>query len=306
MDARVELPRVITPPIAAALHISASRIRTELRRGNWHRIARGVVLARAEDPLRADRAAAGLWLGGPSAALSGWDGARALGVGDRRPPNAPVLVLSCDRDHRTSSQLVVRRTARRYSRVRTSHEAQPYALMHVARAARCVADAALAYQSLSMVRALVTAAVQRGLCHPADLIAEYRTAPRQNSRMLRLALEDVLRGARSVAEAVAAEKLTTARIRPFQLNAEVRDGQGLMILDLYWPELRAALEVDSREYHFNESDWKATMARHNRLTALGIAVTHYPPSAIFGRSTAWIDEVRRWLAARAAEITVIN
>jgi hypothetical protein len=44
------------------------------------------------------------------------------------------------------------------------------------------------------------------------------------------------------------------------------------------------------------------MARHNALTPLGLAVTHYAPSEI-GRA-GWCDEVTAWLRARAAELRV--
>jgi hypothetical protein len=170
--------------------------------------------------------------------------------------------------------------------------------------ARAVTDAALRYRSAMPVRALVTGAVQRRRCTPEQLLAEWREVPRQHSMFLRLALEDVAAGARSVAEAIASQCLRAPGIPPFVMNAEIRDAQGVMIVDVYWPELRAALEVDSREYHFSEADWKATMARHNRLAVLGIAVTHYPPSVISARKGSWLDEVRVWLSRRARELRV--
>ena len=66
--------------------------------------------------------------------------------------------------------------------------------------------------------------------------------------------------------------------------------------------LRAALEVDSREYHFSEAEWKATLDRHNRLTRFGLAVTHYPPSVVSARARGWLAEVEGWLGARAVEL----
>ena len=82
------------------------------------------------------------------------------------------------------------------------------------------------------------------------------------------------------------------------------EGNEIGVVDALWREFRAAVEIDSREYHFSEVDWKKTIARHNRLTRCGLAMTHYPPSAVSGRSRAWLDEIGDWLRARAVELDV--
>jgi hypothetical protein len=79
-------------------------------------------------------------------------------------------------------------------------------------------------------------------------------------------------------------------------------GRVIAVADVLWRELRAVLEVDSREYHLSEAQWKATRARHNRLTRAGYAVTHYPPSAIRDGGLAWVADVDNWLRARAFEL----
>src|SRR5215471_3589152 len=67
----------------------------------------------------------------------------------------------------------------------------------------------------------------------------------------------------------------------FELNVPiVHAGRVIAVADVLWRKLHAVLEIDSREYHLSEAQWKATMARHNKLTNVGYAVTHYPPSAI--------------------------
>ena len=43
---------------------------------------------------------------------------------------------------------------------------------------------------------------------------------------------------------------------------------------------RVAVEVDSREWHFRPADWEYTMARHNKMTALGICVLHFSPTQL--------------------------
>jgi hypothetical protein len=79
-------------------------------------------------------------------------------------------------------------------------------------------------------------------------------------------------------------------------------GQARYYVDFLWRALRAVLEIDSRDYHFTEADWRNTMTRHNALIAAGFAVTHYPPSLV-GRP-GWADEVGDWLRARARELGV--
>jgi hypothetical protein len=99
--------------------------------------------------------------------------------------------------------------------------------------------------------------------------------------------------------------MTAARVPAFELNVPiVRNGKVIVVVDALWRTLRAALEIDGREYHFSEQEWKATMRRHNALTRFGLALTHYPPSEIFDRASGWTNDVRDWLAARSAEIGV--
>jgi hypothetical protein len=99
--------------------------------------------------------------------------------------------------------------------------------------------------------------------------------------------------------------MTAARVPAFELNVPIiQDGRVIFVVDAFWRTLRAGLEIDGREYHFSEQEWKATMRRHNALTRLGIALTHYPPSVVFDRAGGWVTEVRSWLKGRSAELGV--
>lgn len=301
-----ELPRVLVPSSAAACGISRARLRTELRRGNWRCIARGAVLTRPEEPTRDGWAALGIALGGPSAALSGWDAVRAVELGDRVPPSDQVLVLSRHSANRVIGQVRIRETNRPYRTRLTSADHPLHPLTPVVSPARAVADASTYFHRLDPVRAMVTGAVQRNRCTLEELLAELDTGPRNGSRFLRLALSDAVDGARSVAEAKAAERMTAARIPAFELNVPVVDATGTVVAvaDVLWRALRAVLEIDSREYHLSEAAWKKTMARHNRLTRAGLALIHLPPSAVTGLASGWLDDLRLWLDDRARELGV--
>ncbi|MCU1656416.1 MAG: hypothetical protein JWO57_1072 [Pseudonocardiales bacterium] len=151
---------------------------------------------------------------------------------------------------------------------------------------------------------MVTQAIQRRLCTVSELARELAATPRNGSGFLRRALVDVENGAESIAEAEAVELLRRPDIPPFEVNAPIRDGGRIVaIADVLWRKLRAVLEIDSREYHLGEAEWKATMRRHNALTRRGFAVAHYAPSEIRGRRKEWADEVAHWLRARARELS---
>lgn len=302
-----ELPRVIVPATAHRLGITRARIRTEVGRGNWQPIARGVVFTRPDAPTREDWAAVGIAVGGPSAALTGWDAVRIRGLGDPTPPAGPVLVLASGGRSRSVGSVWVRRTDRPFIVETTSAHAATHSLMPVVAVSRAIADTALSYSALGPVRALVTSAVQRGSCALTDLVKELDEGPQNGSYFLRRALRAAGNGARSEAEASAAEKLTRADVPPFELNVQIVDERGVVIfvVDVLWRALRAALEIDSREFHFSEAAWRATMARHNRLTRYGLAVTHYPPSVVTARGGTWTAEVGDWLRTRATELGVV-
>jgi hypothetical protein len=222
------------------------------------------------------------------------------------PPAEEVLVLSQHASSRTIGPLRIRQTQRPYSSHLTSPDAGSYALTPVVSVARAVSDASRYYCVLSPVRSLLTSAVQRRLCTIEALVAEIREGPRNHSALFRLALGDALDGARSEAEARASRRLSREPLPSFELNVPIvrADGTELGVVDALWRELRAVLEIDSREYHFSEADWKKTMERHNRLTRYGLALTHYPPSVVNGRSRAWLDEIDTWLRDRADELGV--
>lgn len=158
------------------------------------------------------------------------------------------------------------------------------------------------YHDLAPVRAIVTGAIQRDLCTAEDLAGELARGPRNGSALLRRALADLVHDVHSVAEAEAVALLQRVGAFAFVVNAPICDAAGRLLyrVDILWPDLRAIVEIDSREFHFTELDWKATMHRHNVLTGLGYAVKHYPPSVIRSRGIAWAQEVADWLAVRAS------
>jgi very-short-patch-repair endonuclease len=246
-------------------------------------------------------------LGGSGAALSGWDAVRLRGLGARKPPSEHVLVLTPPgHRNRVVGGVRLRPSDRLLATTTLSVLDEHLPLARIASTARAVADTALMYRTFAPVRALVTSAAQKGFCSADELHRELDLGPRNGSAYLRRALEDVFGGAASISEAELADLMRAAGLPSFELNVPILDGIGnhIATADVLWRELRAVLEVDSKEHHFLEPQWEQTMRRHNGLTRLGLAVTHYPPTDLRRRTEEVMTEVDEWLRARAVELGV--
>jgi hypothetical protein len=269
-------------------------IERRLASGKWQRILPRTYFT-GGDLTDLDRAVAALAFAGDGALLSGAAALRESEVrGIRAPRRILVLVPPANRT-RSAGWVDVRRT------FRPLIQEQWLGLPRVA-VARAAADLALATPRLSDVRALVARVVQDRHCTVDELARELEEGPRRGSAHLRRALVDIGYGAASAPEAEAAAILRRHGITGFVQNAAVRLPDGsVRILDFYWPELRACLEIDSVEWHTDPAGWSGTWDRHLQLTKLGLSVIHRPPSAL--RDAArFATDVREWLAARRAEL----
>ena len=132
----------------------------------------------------------------------------------------------------------------------------------------------------------------------ADLATELESGPRRGSRLFREALRDTAYGAHSVPEAKAGRLLRSAGLTGFEQNAEIVLRGRRFVADFVWRELRAALEIDSTEYHLSPRDHRTTLERDQLLQAGGYAVLHVKPSQLHDRAT-FVRIVREWLASLA-------
>lgn len=166
--------------------------------------------------------------------------------------------------------------------------------------ARAVVDACRRCTDEEAVRALDFEVVQRGITTPAALEREHQQSQTRGSRFLRLALGEVLGGARSVPEGDVRRALVQAGWDRLLFNPvlETSDGRFVACPDAYDPETGVCLEIDSREFHFEAASWEATMARHARMTAYGLAVLHAPPSRATRDMPGLVAELGAAIAAR--------
>lgn len=167
---------------------------------------------------------------------------------------------------------------------------------------RAVADAARKMTSFGDVQAVVCAALQRKRCALPLLIEELNEGPSAGSRFLRRALAEVSDGVRSTAEADLKKLIDYSDLEKPLYNARLYTPNGDFIAkpDAWWQRAGVAGEVDSREYHMEAADYRATQMRHNRMESYGINVQHWLPSVIATESRIVLADLRRAIAAGQA------
>ena len=93
------------------------------------------------------------------------------------------------------------------------------------------------------------------------------------------------------------------RSRGFEQNARIDlpDGDWL-VADFLWRELRAVLEIDSDEHHWNDSAQRdATTRRQSRLATAGYTTMSRRPALVRREPDQFGRDVAAWLRARARE-----
>ncbi len=280
--------RVLTRAQLLNAGVASHTIGYRARSGRWERLAPGIYLT-APPATATDRRRAATLHGGPDAALSGTAALEAWGL---RAPSTPFELVLVPASTAVASwgRIRVRRTVRPFTRQQVGDAV-------VASAARCVADTVIGMRPLAAVQAIVSRAVQQGLCSVGDLAEELEHVPRRGSRNLREALEDAGHGAHSPAEALAGRALRAAGLTQFEQNVEIRADGRRFVADFLDRARRAVLEIDSTEYHLRESDHDATLRRDQLLQAAGFAVLHVKPRQVRDDPAGFVRIVRAWLRA---------
>lgn len=287
----VELPRVLSRAHATRIGIPPHVIQRRLSAGRWRRVLPRTYLT-VETFTWADRLAAASAFAGPRAVLSGAAVLHDGSLRSVRRPGRVLILVPPERRLRSTGWVQIRPTRR-------LPDAELVPGPPRVPIARAVADHALTLHRIDDVRAVVAEAVRRRLSTVDEIAAELDAGPRNGSRLLRQALAEVAGGAWSAPEARAARLLRRAGVPPFEQNARIDlPGGGHYVADFLWRELRAILEIDSVEHHFDLADWEATMDRHLVLETIGYSVAHRPPSAVQTYPDRFVRDVAAWLAGR--------
>ncbi|MEO8888491.1 MAG: DUF559 domain-containing protein [Jatrophihabitantaceae bacterium] len=291
-----ELPRVIARVEATGRGYSRRAIEHRLATGQWRRVLPQTYLT-GNTLTWFDRLNAALVFAGPDAVLTGAAALADLRLRSVQRPRRVLVLVPRSARVRPSGWVRIRRTDR-------MPEAALVPGPRRADLARSVADLALERPRLDDVRALVAQAVRGQLCTLDELTAELASGPRRGSRNLRCAIDDVSAGAWSAPEGRAAAILRRSHVPRFEQNARVdRPGGGFFIVDFLWRALRAVLEIDSDEHHYdNPADRDRTSRRQSSLQSLGLTVMSRRPAAISRDPRQFRLDVQAWLQARTEEL----
>ncbi|HTX29122.1 MAG TPA: hypothetical protein VME19_19120 [Streptosporangiaceae bacterium] len=167
-------------------------------------------------------------------------------------------------------------------------------LIRFTKPARAVADTARSLTRFDDVRQVVCDAVQRRACTVGELAEELDAGPTAGSALFREALAEIDDGVRSVAEADARVLIRRSDLPKPMFNAQLYDQDGVFIamVDAWWEEAGVAAEIDSRAYHLTAEDQDRTTERHDRLSAHGILVLHFPPKRLKTDAAGVISDLR--------------
>ncbi len=284
--------RVLTLREAEALGYPFHVVRRRVRRGRWLRLAPGVYCT-APPAGRIDHLIAAAKHGGPAAVVSGTAALREYGVRAAPLPRHELVLVPLSSGARSHGRITVRRTPNLPAACARPGPA-------LAPLARATVDHARGLTRLDDVRAVVAEVVQRNLVDVDQLWTETELGARNGRALVRQAVLEVTAGSRSAPEAQAACLLTVAGLGPFEQNPHLVIASRDYYPDFFWRSLRAILEIDSFEHHFNRQDWQGTLERHFALEAAGFSVIHVPPSALADGAT-FVSQVRVWLAARRGD-----
>jgi hypothetical protein len=257
------------------LGVTAHGLQHRLRPGGpWQRLLPGVYLTATGQPTREQRQIAAMLYAGPSSVITGPAALRNHGI--RGPETEIVDMLVPPGRQRASRDLVAIHRTWRIPREWLADGPLRFAL-----AARAVADTVRDLDTLSDARATVGSAVQKGRCTIKHLADELAAGPIRGSARLRAVLAEVADGVRSAAEGDFHVLIKASDLPRPMYNARLfLDGVLLAVVDAWWPEASVAVEIDSREWHFEPSAWQATMRRQARLTAAGIYVIPVSPKQV--------------------------
>lgn len=267
-----------------SLHALAHRLRAD---GPWQSLLPGVYLTVTGTPRQEQREMAALLYGGPGAVITGSAALRYRGV--TLPESDTIDILISEKGRRQSTSFVA---VHRTTQVPKSPVVRGERLY--APDARAVADAARLMTDLREVRALVSSAVQKQCCSIAAIGGQLDAGPIRGSALLATAVGEVSDGVRSAPEADLKVLIGKAGLPMPLFNPKLYlpDGTFIAKPDAWWPEAGVAVEVDSKEWHFQASDWEKTMDRHTGLGQHGIVTLHFSPNKLRKDPAFVIERIR--------------
>jgi len=254
--------------------------------GPWSVLAPGIYSTFTGRPTSEQHAIAALLYAGPGSLITGQTAMAANGIITLDRTIVDVLVPA-ERRRQDHGFVHVLRTSKM---PRTAYLAGE---LRYAPVARAVADAARQLSDIRDVRTVVAAGVQwRAVC-VAELAEELGQGRTAGSARFRAVLAEVADGVRSSAEADLRKLIKSSSLPDPYYNPRLYRGEEFIAVpDAWWPDAGVAAEVDSRQWHLLPRDWELTLARHARMSSLGITVLHYPPRRLLTEPRVVVAEIR--------------
>lgn len=267
------------------------------RKGPWQRALPGVVAGHRGVLTRHERRLAALKYAGPGSALTGLDALDLHGVRFAVKRSDRVHVLVPHSSQKTSHGFAL------VTRSRRPVGEQSRTGLRVVPAARALVDACRWLEDLDEIRELVAAVVQQRRCTVDEVAEEVQLAQRQRTALAREVLAEVAAGIRSVAEGRLREGFARYGVPAPRWNVEVRDehGQLVVVLDAYWEDLDAELEINSIAWHLSPGRFKKTTRRQRVVVLSGRSTISVLPSEIEDDLEGICREVLQFLRLCAAK-----
>lgn len=245
---------------------------------------------------RASRHAAVL-LAGHGAALARWTAAEVLGFADPRRGPVEVCVPHARRRRRHTDDLL-RLTRTRHLPVRERTEIDGLPTTSAARTLLDLADAT----SVQQLGELLAAAMRIRACTAAEVREVLAAHPAARGRgglvSALVLLEDDGASTRSEVEVAALMAIIDAGLPRPTLAYRVTDARGSFVaeVDLAYPHLRLAIEIDGFAWHSSPERKQRDEQRQNRLVLAGWTVLRFSAGEVRQRPSTLVAAVRRALA----------
>jgi hypothetical protein len=238
---------------------------------HWQVVLPGVYAAHTGPVTDRQLARAALLWGGDEAMLT--DLSALSGYGCKYLPDEPGqrILVPASTQRQSRDFVIVRRTV---------HVPKPVlrAGLRLAPLSRALTDFALRYPEIRTVRAVLSAAVQRG-ASTTQLWEEYERASARGKRRLKLLLDELQEGVRSAPEAEVRELFATSRILPtplFNCLLELPTGRRISP-DALIEDAGLVHETNGRDVHVDQDPFESMQERHDAMTAAGLTVLHNSP-----------------------------
>jgi very-short-patch-repair endonuclease len=267
--------------------VSVGRIRRAIASGRWQEPVPGVVVSHGGPLTRRQRWLVGLAYAGPRGALSHTSALLALGAvvdepfAPRRvagvsgrfaaPAEGGLVEVSVPhgRNLQSSGFVVVHQTRRPLEPVSASG-------LRSTRAARSAVDVAQTASRRSDVDHVISHVLQRRMADVDQLVVETVALGRSANSWLRAAVQDAVRGMRSVGEADLRRVVRATGLPEPEWNAAVVTPGGTYFVDALWRRRWVAAEADGATYHLSAEDWSRDLERQNCLLATGLRLLRFP------------------------------